>query len=111
LGLSRCINLNNYKNVKLSSTSLSPCLQDKGQQTCHKSGKCQAAILLHYNLFPLFDGWAEGYGAFTVSYIDMGRASDYVKNQKEHHNKRSFEEEYKNLLRESGIEPDERYFP
>jgi putative transposase len=63
------------------------------------------------NLFPLFDGWAEGYGAFTVSYIDMGRASDYVKNQKEHHNKKSFEEEYKSLIRESGIEPDERYFP
>jgi putative transposase len=63
------------------------------------------------NLFPLFKGWAEGYGAFTVSYIDMGRASDYVKNQKEHHNKKSFEEEYKSLLWESGIEPDERYFP
>jgi putative transposase len=63
------------------------------------------------NLFPHFNGWADGYGAFSVSYIDMGRILDYVKNQKEHHTKKSFEEEYKSLLRESGIEPDERYFP
>jgi len=63
------------------------------------------------NLFPAFTGWAEGYGSFTCSYIDMGRLIEYVKSQQEHHRKKTFEEEYKTLLLESGIRIDERYFP
>jgi putative transposase len=62
-------------------------------------------------LFPLFNGWAEGYGSFTCSYIDLGRLIDYVKNQQEHHRKKSFEDEYKSLLIESGVKIDERFFP
>ncbi len=62
-------------------------------------------------LFPTFNGWAEGYGAFTYSYMDLGRLVEYVKNQKEHHKKRTFEEEYRMLLMEFGIKIDERYFP
>ncbi len=61
--------------------------------------------------FPEFNGWADGYGAFTCSYMDMGRLIDYIKNQQEHHRKKSFEEEYRNLLIESGIKIDERFFP
>ena len=61
--------------------------------------------------FPSFSGWSEGYGAFTCSYMDLGNLIDYVRNQQEHHMKRSFEEEYRTLLRVSGIEPDEKYFP
>jgi len=62
-------------------------------------------------LFPSFKGWAEGYGSFTCSYMDIGRLIDYVKAQQEHHGKKTFEEEYRSLLRESGITIDERYFP
>lgn len=62
-------------------------------------------------LFPSFKGWSEGYGSFTCSYMDMGRLIDYVKGQQEHHGKKTFEEEYRSLLRESGITIDERYFP
>jgi putative transposase len=61
--------------------------------------------------FPAFNGWADGYGAFTCSYMDMGRLIDYIKNQQEHHRKRSFEDEYRNLLMEYGIKIDERFFP
>jgi hypothetical protein len=43
--------------------------------------------------------------------MDMGRLIDYVKGQQEHHDKKTFEEEYRSLLRESGITIDERYFP
>jgi REP element-mobilizing transposase RayT len=62
-------------------------------------------------LFPLFKGWAVGYGSFTCSYCDMDRLIEYVKNQQEHHKKISFEEEYRVLLLEYGIIPDERFFP
>ncbi len=61
--------------------------------------------------FPIFKGWADGYGSFTCSYMDMGRLIDYIKNQQEHHRKKTFEEEYRNLLLESGIKIDERFFP
>jgi REP element-mobilizing transposase RayT len=45
-------------------------------------------------LFPCFEGWADGYGSFTCSYIDLGDLIDYIKNQPEHHRRKSFEEEY-----------------
>jgi len=61
--------------------------------------------------FPLFNGWSEGYGSFTCSYKDKGRLIDYVKYQQEHHRKLTFEEEYRSLLKEAGLEIDERYFP
>ena len=61
--------------------------------------------------FPSFRGWAEGYGSFTCSFVDMGRLIDYIKIQKEHHRKKTFEEEYRLLLMEFGVKIDERYFP
>jgi len=61
--------------------------------------------------FPEFNGWAEGYGSFTCSYMDMARLIDYIKGQQENHRKRTFEDEYRSLLRESGITIDETYFP
>ena len=61
--------------------------------------------------FPAFNGWADGYGSFTCSYMDMGRLIEYIKNQQDHHRKKTFEEEYRFLLAESGIKPDERFFP
>lgn len=63
------------------------------------------------NFFPVFNGWAVGYGSFTCSYSDLDRLIEYIKNQQEHHKKISFEEEYMKLLRECGISPDEKFFP
>jgi REP element-mobilizing transposase RayT len=61
--------------------------------------------------FPEFNGWADGYAGITCSYFDLGKVIEYIKTQKEHHERRSFEEEYRSLLLESGIKIDERYFP
>ena len=61
-------------------------------------------------LFPCFEGWADGYGSFTCSYMDLGDLIDYIKNQPEHHRKKSFEKEYRNLIIQSGIKINERYF-
>jgi putative transposase len=36
-------------------------------------------------LFPSFKGWAEGYGSFTCSFMDIVRFIDYIKNQQVHH--------------------------
>ena len=63
------------------------------------------------DLFPLFKGWAEGYGSLTCSFRDKDKLIEYIKSQQEHHQKMKFEEEYRILLKEAGIEIDERYFP
>ncbi|MBI2268906.1 MAG: transposase [Bacteroidetes bacterium] len=59
--------------------------------------------------FPDFDGWSEGYGAFTYSIKEKDRLITYVKNQKEHHAKFNFIDEYKKMLIEHEVEFDEKY--
>lgn len=61
------------------------------------------------NLFPGFDAWQEGYAALTHNSGEVSRLIDYIKNQEEHHKHISSIEELKNLLKEQGIEFDERY--
>jgi putative transposase len=60
-------------------------------------------------LFPDFDGWQVGYAAFTYAYEAKDNLIEYVKNQEEHHKSLTFVEELKVLLREHGIEFDEKY--
>jgi REP element-mobilizing transposase RayT len=60
-------------------------------------------------LFPLFDGWQNGYGAFTYSIKEKNRLVEYVKNQKEHHKKISFKEELEKLLKEHEVKYDPQY--
>lgn len=55
--------------------------------------------------FPFFDGWANGYAAFTYSVKERPVVIEYIKNQKEHHHRATFREEYENLLREFGLDP------
>lgn len=62
-----------------------------------------------HGLFDGFTSWQEGYGAFTYSIKEKFRLIEYVKNQEEHHKKRTFKEEYKKLLIEHGIDFDEKY--
>ncbi len=66
-------------------------------------------IIKAENLFPDWDGWQDGYGAFTYSISAKDNLIEYVKNQKEHHKRVSFREEYISLLKEHGIDFDEKY--
>ena len=58
--------------------------------------------------FQDFEGWAEGFAIFTVSHSDRDKVIEYIKGQKEHHQKLSYLDEYKTLLKEYGIEFDEK---
>lgn len=60
-------------------------------------------------LIPDFPGWQDEYAAFTKSHQDVAEVIEYIKNQEEHHRKVPFVEEFKALLRDEGIEFDERY--
>lgn len=53
--------------------------------------------------------WQEGYGAFSVSASVLDRVASYIKNQKAHHNKQTYVDEYKQLLDAYHIEYDERF--
>ena len=53
--------------------------------------------------------WQEGYGAFTVSSSQRGTVRDYIARQGEHHHQRTFQEEYLELLKRSGVDYEERY--
>ena len=59
--------------------------------------------------FEYFENWSEGYGAFTYSFKEKDRLIEYVKNQKEHHKKSNFIDEYKKLLIEHEIEFEDKY--
>ena len=53
--------------------------------------------------------WQEGYGAFSVDYSNINNIIKYIKNQHEHHRKKSFEEEYVLFLNKYGIKFDDKY--
>ncbi len=61
--------------------------------------------------FPDWDGWEEGYAGFSYAYSDIPTVENYINNQKEHHKRMSFRDEYRAWLIEMGVSPDEPYFP
>jgi REP element-mobilizing transposase RayT len=53
--------------------------------------------------------WQRGYGAFSVSPSQLGDVIEYVVDQQEHHRTRTFQDEYREMLRKCGVAFDERY--
>jgi REP element-mobilizing transposase RayT len=53
--------------------------------------------------------WQEGYAAFSVSPPSKKAVISYISNQARHHEKRSFEEELVEMLKQSAIAYDERF--
>ena len=53
--------------------------------------------------------WQDGYGAFSMGYTQLEDVKKYIANQKEHHAKVSFEDEFRYFLKKYGVEYDERY--
>ena len=53
--------------------------------------------------------WQRGYGGFSVSPSQLEAVLQYVKAQQDHHRARTFQEEYRELLRKHDLEFDERY--
>jgi REP element-mobilizing transposase RayT len=53
--------------------------------------------------------WQEGYGAFSYSHRDLDNVIGYINNQKQHHKKQSFREEYMAFLNEYQIEFKDEY--
>src|SRR6516162_10014336 len=53
--------------------------------------------------------WQEGFGAFSHARSQLDTVIRYIENQPEHHAKKSFRQEYIELLEKFGVDYDQRY--
>ena len=53
--------------------------------------------------------WQEGYGAFSYSKSQISKVANYIEAQEKHHEKKSFIDEYKKILKDFDLEYDEKY--
>jgi REP element-mobilizing transposase RayT len=54
-------------------------------------------------------GWQEGFGAFSYSRSQLDTVVRYIQQQQNHHARKTFREEYVELLKKFGVDYDERY--
>jgi REP element-mobilizing transposase RayT len=53
--------------------------------------------------------WQEGFGAFSYSHSALDKVVQYIYHQKEHHKKKTFNEEYMDFLKKFNIEFKDEY--
>ena len=53
--------------------------------------------------------WQSGYAALSVSESNVKKLVKYIEQQEQHHRKKTFQEELRELLVKYGVEYDERY--
>jgi putative transposase len=70
--------------------------------------KTNSSSWIRENLDRRFN-WQRGYGAFSVSRSGLDTVIAYIENQKQHHATRSFEDEYRALLKAHGIPFEDRF--
>ena len=55
-------------------------------------------ILYDNNVLPIWTGWQEGYGAFSIGRSELAAVKEYINNQASHHSVRSFYDEMKGIM-------------
>ncbi len=60
-------------------------------------------------IFPGFNGWQDGYGAFTISVREQDAVIRYIKEQQIHHQQTDYLGELRSILDEARIKYDEKY--
>ena len=55
--------------------------------------------------------WQEGYAAMTADHFQVDELKRYIRNQEAHHAKRTFLEEYREMLSEMGYTMTDGYLP
>src|SRR5689334_2327223 len=53
--------------------------------------------------------WQEGFGAFSYAHSQLSSVADYIRDQVKHHARKTFQQEYLQLLKRFQILYDERY--
>ncbi|GEP45125.1 IS200/IS605 family transposase [Brevifollis gellanilyticus] len=63
------------------------------------------------HVFPAFDYWQEGYGAFALSADARPALIEYIKGQEQHHARESYVQELQRMVRTVGLEWQPDYLP
>ena len=71
--------------------------------------KADSSSWAHKEMGKRLFNWQKGFGAFSVSPSNLAGVKRYIANQAEHHRRKTFQEEFVELLQASGLEYDERY--
>jgi REP element-mobilizing transposase RayT len=53
--------------------------------------------------------WQNGYGAFSVSVSQLEQVTTYIRDQRKHHEKMTFDEEFLALLKKAGVSYDPKH--
>ena len=87
-----------YKNLKIAIPDLVKVVKTESTNFINEKKMVQGKFF-----------WQEGYGAFSYAKSQKDVVTDYILNQEEHHKKRSFREEYLDVLNKFEIEFREEY--
>lgn len=71
--------------------------------------KKASSVWVHGEIGVRSFAWQDGYAAFTISATSCKGVQRYIRNQQEHHRKRSFREEVEEMLVKAGVTFDPRY--
>ena len=88
--------------ARLARTISQSELLEKIKKTCSAWIKMQGS---EYGSF----FWQGGYGDFSIGYSQLDDLIRYIENQEAHHKTKTFQEEYRELLRKYNVPFDERY--
>jgi putative transposase len=77
--------------------------------TVHDIKRSSSLFINNEKLCPGRFSWQEGYGGFTYSRSQIADVYYYIENQESHHTKRTFREEYIDILIKNEIEYDQRF--
>lgn len=87
-----------YKNLRISIPDLVKVVKTEATNFINEKKMVQGKF-----------SWQEGYGAFSYAKSQKDAVTKYILNQEEHHKKRSFREEYLDLLDKFEIEFKDEY--
>ncbi|WP_299251720.1 IS200/IS605 family transposase [uncultured Cytophaga sp.] len=71
--------------------------------------KASCVFIREQKLTPFKFEWQEGFGAFSYSHSALDKVVKYIMNQKEHHTKITFKQEYEGFLKHFNIEFKSEY--
>ena len=70
--------------------------------------KSRSSRWVHEEIGEAGFGWQDGYGAFSVSHYKVAVVRRYIERQEEHHRRKTSKDEYRSLLKRSGVAFEEK---
>jgi REP element-mobilizing transposase RayT len=77
--------------------------------TVHDIKRSSSLLINNEKLCSCRFSWQEGYGGFTYSRSQIADVYYYIENQESHHKRRTFREEYIDILTKNEIEFDQQF--